>query len=121
MVVMDRVEGKTIWQLHKEGRDLPAIVAKQVEAAVSVIHQAGIVFGDLRENNILYTQTDGSAEGRVFLVDFDWADRDGEGRYPATLNIDSQWERSVSPYGVMQKAHDLWQVERIKKLCAQDA
>jgi serine/threonine protein kinase len=82
---------------------------------VSILHQAGIVFGDLRDNNILYAQTDGLAESRVFLIDFDWADRDGEGRYPATLNLDS-----VLTYGIMRKAHDLCQVDRLKALCAQD-
>lgn len=121
MVVMDRVKGKTIWQLCEDKTDIPTIVADQVEQAVNVLHMKGIVFGDLRDNNILYAQTDGSAEGKVFLVDFDWAHKDGEGRYPATLNRDGRWEEGVVPYGTMRKAHDIWQVDRLKVLCAQGA
>ncbi|KAJ2914043.1 hypothetical protein MD484_g6368, partial [Candolleomyces efflorescens] len=118
MVVMDRVEGKTIFQLHVEQKGIPTGVARQVEEALSIIHEAGIVFGDLRETNIIYTRADGSAGGGVSLVDFDWADKDGEGRYPATLNMEGLWENSVSPYGIMRKAHDLWHLQRIKRLCA---
>jgi tRNA A-37 threonylcarbamoyl transferase component Bud32 len=114
MVVMDRIEGKSIWQLRQEKIDTPAIVQEQVERAVAVLHGAGIVFGDLRDANIMYGQSGGSAEGSVFLVDFDWAGKAGEGRYPATLNTDNCWEESVSAYGVMQKAHDLWQLDHLK-------
>lgn len=113
MVVMDRVEGKTVWQLYKS-RAIPSSVVDQVERAVNHLHTNGIVFGDLRDNNILYTQVDGSAGGKVFLVDFDWANKDGEGRYPATLNQGSLWEPSVGAYGIMRKAHDIWQVDRLR-------
>jgi len=63
---------------------------------------------------VLYSSSDGSAEGKIFLIDFDWADEDGKGRYPPTLNI------SNGARGVMRKEHDLWQLDRLKKLCDQD-
>jgi len=51
MVVMDRVDGKALWQLQEETPD-PAVVLKKVEEAVN-LHQQDIVIGDLRDPNIL--------------------------------------------------------------------
>ncbi|KAF8962089.1 hypothetical protein BDZ97DRAFT_1156495 [Flammula alnicola] len=113
MVVMDRVDGKSIWQLQEDKTPLPAIILKMVEDAVRLLHEHDIVFGDLHDPNILYVES----EGRVVLVDFDWAGKDGESRYPATLNPDNGWAEEVSPYSIMHKAHDLWQLERLTALC----
>ncbi|KAF8329867.1 hypothetical protein F5887DRAFT_1003612 [Amanita rubescens] len=115
MVVMERVNGKSIWQLQEEKIPLPAIISKEVDKAVHLLHENNIVFGDLRDPNILYDES----VGRVFLVDFDWSGRDGESRYPATLNLSNAWAEEVSPNSIMRKAHDLWQLDRlVAALCA---
>ena len=113
MVVMERVDGKSVRQLREEKMPLPAIISEQVSKAVGLLHEHNIVFGDLRDPNILYDES----KGRVVLVDFDWSGRDGESRYPATLNPSNAWEEDVSPYSIMRKAHDLWQVQRLVALC----
>ena len=113
MVVMERVDGKSVWQLQEEGIPLPAIISKRVSKAVHLLHEHNIVFGDLRDPNILYDES----KNRVALVDFDWAGRDGESRYPPTLNLSNAREEDVSPNSVMRKAHDLWQVKRLMALC----
>ena len=113
MVVMERVDGKSIWQLQAEEIPLPAIIPKEVGKAVHLLHEHNIVFGDLRDPNILYDES----KNRVALVDFDWAGQDEKSRYPPTLNPSNAWEEEVSPYSVMRKAHDLWQVKRLVTLC----
>ncbi|RXW13108.1 hypothetical protein EST38_g12746 [Candolleomyces aberdarensis] len=117
MVIMDRVMGKSIWQLLEEKVDIPPIVSEKVEEALSILHENNIVFGDLRENNVVYGSSEGLEKGHAFLVDFDWAGTDGVDRYPASLNEANDWEDSVSPYGIMQKTHDTWQLDRLKGLC----
>ena len=112
MVVMDRVDGKSIWQLQEDKTPIPKIVRTKVEEAVGLLHNEDIVFGDLRSNNILYVPS----EHRVVLVDFDWAGKDGECRYPVTLNHGNTWAEDVLPYGIMRKEHDLWQLDQLKKL-----
>jgi len=119
MVVMDHVDGKSIWQLQQDKMPVPAIIPQKVEEAVRLLHEEDIVFGDLRDPNILYV----ASEGHVFLVDFDWPGKDGESRYPATLNPGTDgktWAEEVSPYGIMYKVHDLWQLDRLKSLCESD-
>ncbi len=114
MVVMERVDGKSIWQLREEGIPLHASIIKEVGRAAHLLHEQNIVLGDLRDPNILYDES----KNRVALVDFDWTGRDGEkSRYPPTLNPSNAWEEEVSPYSVMRKAHDLWQVKRLMALC----
>jgi RIO-like serine/threonine protein kinase len=117
MVVMDRVDGKSIWQLREDKIPVPEIVARSVTDAIELLHENDIVFGDLRDPNILYD----ASKARVVLVDFDWSGKHGESRYPATLNPSNAWAEDVSPYSIMHKAHDLWQLERLIALCHFDA
>jgi RIO-like serine/threonine protein kinase len=107
MVVMDYVDGKSIWQLQVEGTPIPAVVLEKVEEAVDLLHKNDIV---LRDPNILYV----ADEDCVMLVDFDWSVKDEEGRYPAVLNPNNAWSEKVLPYGIMCKSHDIWQLNRLR-------
>jgi len=118
MVVMDRVDGKSIWQLQVEGTPVPSVVSKKVEEAVKLLHDNDIVIGDLRDPNILYVASKGEGEGCVVLVDLDWSAKDDVGRYTAALNTNHAWCEDVHPYGIMRKFHDLWQLNRLKALCS---
>jgi serine/threonine protein kinase len=117
MVVMDRVDGKSIWQLQENKLPVPEIIFKSIEDAIGLLHENNIVFGALRDPNILYD----ASEACVVLVDFDWPGRDGESRYPATLNPSNAWAEDVSPYSIMHKTHDLWQLNRLSALRNSDA
>ncbi|KAJ3510653.1 hypothetical protein NLJ89_g4547 [Agrocybe chaxingu] len=113
MVVMDRVDGKSIWQLQRDKMPVPAIISKKVAEAVRILHENDIVFGDLRDPNILYV----ASRDDMVLVDFDWPGKDGESRYPASFNQSNTWDDEVFPYGIMRKSHDLWQLKRLEALC----
>jgi serine/threonine protein kinase len=118
MVVMEYVEGKSVWQLRREKTPIPKVVATKVEKAVNLLHEHDIVFGDLRCNNVLVVGS--GADARAVLVDFDWAGEQGKGRYPATLNPDivgDTWHVGVLPYHIMHKDHDLWLLKELKELC----
>jgi hypothetical protein len=54
MVVIDRVDGKSIWQLQEDKIPVPAIVSKWVGDAVCLLHENNIVCGDWRNPSILY-------------------------------------------------------------------
>ena len=111
-----RVVGKSIWQLQEDDTPVPAIVSKRVDDTVRLLHNENIVFGDLQDPNVLYVDSDDS----VVLIDFDWAGTDGVSRYPATLNPANAWVEDVFPYGIMCKAHDIWQLKRLADLCNPD-
>ncbi|TDL20575.1 hypothetical protein BD410DRAFT_821803 [Rickenella mellea] len=113
MIVMDRVDGTSIWQLKQDKTPIPSVVPTKVEEAVRILHDNNIVHGDLRDPNILYSASSNS----VMLVDFDWPGKHGVCRYPATLNRSANWAQGVGPYETMLKEHDSWQVKRLQGLC----
>lgn len=76
------------------------VVRAELTNALELLHREDLVFGDLRQMNILY-----SHQGdRVFLVDFDWVGKDGETHYPACLNPDLGL--NVGRWQLMEKGHD---------------
>lgn len=89
---------------------------------MKILHQTDIVFGDLRDANVLFVPPPGNtmAGGRVYLVDFDWADCAGVGRYPAMLNRDNH-DDSMQPNGIMEKEHDIKQFESLSRSIARNA
>ena len=116
MVVMDRVRGEMAWASEQRGELLPRAVYEDVKAALALLHEHDIVFGDLRTPNIMHVA--GGDRPRGMLVDFDWAGTDGETRYPATLNSQSEeWCEGVGRNTVMRKAHDLGMLAKFEKLC----
>lgn len=110
-VVMDRLVGTSVFQLVETKTPLSVVVLEKVRQAVDLLHAQNIVFGDLRSQNIFVLDT-----GDVYLVDFDWAGTDGVSRYPATLNVESNWSDGVLRHGIMSKAHDLWQLKQLEAL-----
>ena len=83
MVVMDRVE-----PVQARG-DWPGDAREQIKTAIDKLHEGGLVFGDLREPNVLFS------ENRAFFIDFDWAGKAGEARYPHGLSAHVDWPDEV--------------------------
>jgi tRNA A-37 threonylcarbamoyl transferase component Bud32 len=77
MIVMDFVQGKTAQELWPELSDrLPCTIREQVERAVKVLHDIGLVFADLRKPNIMIATNVSPHE--VKLVDCDWCGKHEE-------------------------------------------
>jgi hypothetical protein len=80
----------------------------RVRQAIRFLHEKDLVFGDLRRGNVLETETG------AMLVDFDWAGKDGEVRYPWRLNTkDIAWPEGVKPREWIFKSHDLAMLEKL--------
>jgi serine/threonine protein kinase len=110
MVVMDYVGESNAYQLYPNGR-LPNAIYEGVEQAIRILHDASIVFGDLRLPNIVITK-----EHKLMLVDFDWCGIDGIDRYPPSLNDSSAigWAEGVARNGVMRVEHDTFMLEAMR-------
>ena len=105
VVVMDYVQGATGWtQLSLEQ-------GESLREAVRILHAQDMVFGDLRAPNVLVL------EKKAMVVDFDWAGREGSARYPNDISLDAEdglgWHEGVSREGLIEKAHDLYMLERV--------
>ncbi len=62
-------------------------VQKQVEAELKVLHAKGLVHADVRDVNVLVRNEDVPDDKADFkIVDWDWAGRLGEVKYPRAIN-----------------------------------
>ncbi|KAF9476230.1 hypothetical protein BDN70DRAFT_897494 [Pholiota conissans] len=77
--------------------------ASQVRTAMETLHKADLVFGDLRQPNLVQTQTG------IMLLDFDWCGKTGEVRYPGDVFLDGDvdWHEGVRRGGLIRKEHDM--------------
>jgi len=102
IVVMEHLSAES---LHNVSLPLPTsaleVVKSDVSEALKLLHAQGLVFGDLREQNVLYSPEGG---GRALLVDFDGVGRDGEDRYSACLNPYAGL--CVRRLQIMEESHD---------------
>jgi hypothetical protein len=116
MAVMDVVEGRDAHQEFKR-RDLPPTVLEDIQLALKTLHDAGLVFGDVRRPNIMVAKAQnqhGNDEWHAQLVDFDWSGPVGTVTYPPTLNKDIRWASGVQAAHVIEKQHDLDMLEKLK-------
>jgi hypothetical protein len=85
-VVMDRSTYTTLYGLCLT-EDQQEKVRRKVGETLQVLHDAGFVHGDLRDTNILIDLDSlDSNDVRIHFVDFDWAGRIGEAKYPDDIN-----------------------------------
>ncbi|KAI0750492.1 hypothetical protein C8Q74DRAFT_1361750 [Fomes fomentarius] len=107
MVVMDIVPGYDNAATKYRHRELPAEVFGEVSMAVELLHDAGLVHGDLRRPNVMAVEREPGRMGAM-LLDFNWAGEDGEVRYPALLNQRGQidWADGVRPGRPIRMQHD---------------
>ena len=106
MVVMEYIEGKTF--LNAKDAVNREDVRNQIREALKLLHDDGLVFGDLRPPNVMITNDD-----KVKLVDFNWAGEDSQARYPYLISSQIAWAPGVKRYAVMKKEHDLYMLEQL--------
>ncbi|KAI6010403.1 hypothetical protein BKA83DRAFT_102848, partial [Pisolithus microcarpus] len=113
MVVMDYIEGLTL-QDALEQEKVPASFVTHLRQAIAQLHDAGLVFGDLRVPNLIVTPNN---EVTIRLIDFDWAGKDGEVMYPISINLGLLWAEGVGRLKPIEKQHDLFRLNRILEFC----
>ncbi|THH03729.1 hypothetical protein EW145_g6049 [Phellinidium pouzarii] len=88
-------------------------VFEDIESALKILKTKSIVHGDLRAANIIIDPERKHAK----VIDFDWAGKSGEARYPATINkkrLHAEWDFDVEPGGIMEFFHDRSAVEYLR-------
>lgn len=103
MVVMEYIDGETLAQVKKEmNAQTTENVRLELRRALDLLHDRGLVFGDLRPPNVMITKAQ-----RVKLIDFNWAGEKGQAKYPYLMSPGINWPEGVTPLAVMETDHDL--------------
>ncbi|KAG1848834.1 hypothetical protein C8R48DRAFT_641478 [Suillus tomentosus] len=97
MVVMEYVDGTTACSSQR----LPPSFHQEVKDVMKYCHGKGFVFGDLRKPNIMIRK-----DGKVQLIDFDWAGRKGEVKYPVSISPAINWPKGAQGLGPILEEHD---------------
>jgi hypothetical protein len=113
MVIMERLKARDAYH-HFRFTLLPASILDDLKSAIDVLHEAGLVFGDLRRPNVLIKET-GEGEVQALLIDFEWVGLDNQARYPPSLNDSGMiaWAVGVGPHTLMKKEHDLEMIRQL--------
>ena len=84
-------------------KELQSLVKNSIES----MHNNGFVHGDVRTNNILVSND----FTQIWIIDFDWAGRIKEAKYPMFMNVDIQWPVGACAGNLILPEHDLKMVE----------
>jgi RIO-like serine/threonine protein kinase len=107
MVVMEYIDGETC----EDGVSDAVRIA--VCDTVEYLHSQGMVHGDVRRPNIIIERGEGDDEEcRVKILDFDWAGREGEARYPLRLSP-GLWPDGVGDNKFILAVHDIEMLKRL--------
>ncbi|CAG8838437.1 38653_t:CDS:2, partial [Gigaspora margarita] len=109
IVVMEYLEEHK--PLHTFNSELLSQTENVVKNAVKLFHDSGYVHGDLRDENIMAKYKNGEID--IKFVDFDWAGREGEAKYPESLNPTINWHLDVGWHKLIKREHDNHLVDNI--------
>jgi hypothetical protein len=85
-------------------------VRDDIMTCLRLLHDRGLVFGNHLPTNILINK-----KGCGMLFGFDWAGEAGTNRYPYHLNKNIEWPAGVEENGIMEKAHDIYWLNKIQE------
>ncbi|KAI9450976.1 hypothetical protein F5148DRAFT_986718 [Russula earlei] len=88
MVVMDYLDGDQYSDFVRLEQTDNRNLMEAMKGALDKLHQAGFAHGDVRDVN---TMVNNNNPSEFMLVDFDWAGKIEEVRYPPNVNRDDIW------------------------------
>ena len=98
-VVMEKVVGEMM------PNKIQKPVKEALKKAVELMRSNGYVHGDLRPQNILVVGD------TISILDFDWAGKYPDARYPSQLNLQCDWHPEVECGGIIATEHDQYQID----------
>ena len=109
MVAMEYIDGETLAKAKPSlNKETIEIVRSKLQQALGLLHGRGLVFGDLRSQNVMVTKAK-----QVKLIDFDWAGEEGQAKYPHLISPGIDWPEGVKALAVIQRVHDLEMLNRL--------
>ena len=101
MVVMEYIDGVTLAQVKEEmNAQTTEKVRLELRHALNLLHDHGLVFGDLRPPKVMITKAQ-----RVKLIDFNWAGEKGQAKYPYLMSPAINWPEGITPLAVIETDH----------------
>ena len=111
MVVMEYLEGKTVAQLQDETSISKTELTTQLETIIKLLDADDFVFGDLRGPNVMILRGE-----KVKLIDFDWAGKVGDVKYPNFLSSNIKWPPGAEGGKLIDPQHNFDMIPNVVNL-----
>lgn len=114
VVVMDFVQPRSSSDPQSDQASKDAL-----KIALKILHDQGLVFGDLRWPNVIQplttTGADGSKQSAAMLIDFDWCGEEERVKYPSDISLGPGmgWHQEVRGGVLIKKHHDTYMLEHL--------
>ncbi|TFY73895.1 hypothetical protein EWM64_g10117 [Hericium alpestre] len=118
MIVMEELKGTTAQQQWSSPENIADTVLADVKKAMTILHDNGFVYGDIRSPNVFVRQEkqdNSQLVWRARLLDFDWSGKEGTVFYPTNLNMEIKWADGVESCAPILKEHDDIMLERLNE------
>ncbi|PVF91820.1 hypothetical protein CPB86DRAFT_718713 [Serendipita vermifera] len=122
MVVMDYLDDEVYDDLRispSSDKDIRLQLYAKVKQVMETLHSGGFVHGDFRKVNLKvrknWKESTSEQDVGVMLVDFDWAGKAGEARYPANVNHRFYRPKGVEDGALIEQDHDVAMVDHMFK------
>jgi hypothetical protein len=83
MVVMAQTEPNYVELFNLSGKAIKVHILEKVRSILTELHDGNFVHGDIRDTNIMVQEN--GKDVSIMLVDFDWAGKIGDVRYPMNV------------------------------------
>ena len=107
MVIMEFIDRQSAF-----ATSLTASQCLALRDAIKVMHEQNFVHGDLRPPNVHIGK-----DGKVYVLDFDWAGLVGKAFYPFSLAENNDWPLQVNAHLndmlPVTKEHDIYMLDRL--------
>ena len=115
VIEMDYIEGETLQECQ---RGLSNAQKEHIHSCLRKIldhmKHSQFVHGDLRAPNIMIRNDDMSSDSPTpIILDFDWAGKETEAKYPSSINKNVLWPTDVIAKGLIKCEHDNTMVNQL--------
>lgn len=109
MVVMEYVSGCHVLDYISKYPDAVQPIKTQCTSALKCLHDRSLCHGDFRHTNMLVRDS-----GNICILDYEWAGKVGQVRYPFYMNHQHiEWPTGASDGELITKDHDTHWVDQI--------
>ena len=109
IVVMEEVRNaKLLYDYIREDKHkAKGLFKRKCSDVLEMMHDGGYCHGDFRSNNLLVVQEED--DERLYIIDFDWAGKAGEAKYPYFMNhFHINWPEGARDGKLIKPEHDCY-------------
>ena len=110
MFVMEHLNGMMVYE-GDLSKWLPTTYLEKVENILMLLHENGLVFGDLHSLNVMIMK-----DNKVKFIDIDWAGKKQGTGYPLNMLQTIMWLTGAEPLAVIVKSHYIKMLKRLPKV-----